>query len=74
RRGGRVSKGLHIGLGVLLLLMTLMVLDGALAYLGHSNPIMHRVAISMFVGTLFDFIASLMTLLIAWYLKRFQLS
>ncbi len=49
QRGGRIEKGLLIGLGVLLLLLSLMVLDGASAYSDHTDPIMKKVAISMFI-------------------------
>jgi hypothetical protein len=72
KRGGRIEKGLLIGLGVLLLLLSLMVLDGASAYSDHTDPIMKKVAISMFICTGCNFIASVLTLLTAWYSKRSQ--
>ena len=49
QRGGRINKGLLIGTVVLLVLLSLMVLDDASAYLDHTDPIMYRVAISMFI-------------------------
>ena len=72
QRGGRIKKGLLIGLGVVLLLLSLMVLDGASAYLDHTDPIMHRVAISMFICTGCNFIASVLALLTALYSRRLQ--
>src|SRR3989304_8819064 len=62
QRGGRINKGLLIGLGVLLVLLSLMVSDGASAFLNHTDPIMHRVAISMFICTGCNFIASVLAL------------
>ena len=72
QRGGRIGKGLLIGMGVLLLFLSLMVLDGASAYLSHPDPIMHKVPVSMFICTGCNFIASLLTFLVAWYSKRLQ--
>ena len=71
-RGGRIDKGLLIGLGVLLLFFSLMVLDGASAYSGHTDPIMKRVTISMYIGASCNAVASVLTFLIAWYSKRIQ--
>jgi len=71
QRGGRI-KGSLIALGVVLLLLSIMVLDGASAYLDHTDPIMHRVAISMFICTACNFIASVLALLTAWYSKRLK--
>jgi membrane protease YdiL (CAAX protease family) len=72
QQSGRIEKGLLIGLGVLLLLLSLMVLDGASAYSEHTDPIMKRVAISMFICTGFNFIAGMLTFLTALYSKRSQ--
>ena len=70
KRRGRIEKGLLIGLGVLLLLLSLMVLDGASAYKGHSDPIMQRVSFSMFICAGFNFIAGVLTFLVAGFSKR----
>jgi hypothetical protein len=72
QRGGRIEKGLLIALGVVLLLLSLMVLDGASAYSDHTDPIMHRVAISMFICTGCNFVASMLAFLTAWYSRRLQ--
>jgi len=72
QRGGRINKGLLIGLGVLLVLLSLMVSDGASAFLNHTDPIMHRVAISMFICTGCNFIASVLALSAVWYSRRLK--
>jgi hypothetical protein len=72
QRGGRIKKGPLVALGVLLLLLSLMVLDGASAYLDHPDPIMHKVPISMFICTGCNFIASVLAFLTAWYSRRLQ--
>ena len=72
QRSGRIEKGLLIGLGVVLLLLSLMVLDGASAYIDHTDPIMRRVSISMFICTGCNFIASVLAFLTAWYSRRLQ--
>lgn len=70
KRRGRIEKGLLIGLGVLLLLLSLMVLDGASAFKGHSDPIMQRVSFSMFICAGFNFIAGVLSFLVAGFSKR----
>jgi len=72
KRGGRMGKGLLIGLGVLLLLFSLMILDGASAYLSHPDPIMHKVPISMYICTGCNFVASVLAFLASWYSRRLQ--
>jgi hypothetical protein len=71
-RGGRIKKGLLVALGVVLLLLSLVILDGATAYLVHPDPIMYRVAILMFICTGCNFIASVLAFLTAWYSRRLQ--
>ena len=72
QRGGRIKVGPLVALGVVLLLLSLMVLDGASAYLSHPDPIMHKVPISMFICTGCNFIASVLAFLAAWYSRRLQ--
>lgn len=72
RRGGHIEKGLLIGIGVVLILFSLMILDGATAYLGHPDPVMHRASLSMFVCTGFNFITSVLVLLTAFFIKRLE--
>jgi hypothetical protein len=72
-RGGRIDKGLLIGVGVLLLLLSLMVLDGASAYSNHADPLMRIAAFSMFICTGCNFIASVLTFIAAWYSGRLKL-
>jgi len=70
KRRVRIEKGLLIGLGVLLLLLSLMVLDGASAYKSHIDPVMHRVPFSMFICGCFNFIAAVITFLVAGFSKQ----
>ena len=72
QRGGRIKKVPLVGLGVLLLLLSLIVSDGASAYLSHPDPIMHKVPILMFICTGCHFIASVLAFLAAWYSRRLQ--
>jgi hypothetical protein len=72
RRGGRISKGLLIAAGVVLLLLSLMILDGASAYLGHPDPGMHKVAISMFICVGCNFLASVLLFFTAWHSRLLQ--
>lgn len=72
QRGGRIKKGLLVALGVVLLLLSLMVLDGASAYLDHPDPIMHRVSISMFICIGCNVIASVLAFFTAWNSRRLQ--
>lgn len=72
KRRGRIEKGLLIGLGVLLLLLGLMTMDGASAYKGHSDPIMQIVSFSMFICAGFNFIAAVLSFLVAGFSKRFK--
>ncbi|MBN2862277.1 MAG: hypothetical protein JXN62_03885 [Bacteroidales bacterium] len=72
KQGRRFDKGLLIALGVVLILLSLMVLDGASAYLDHTDPVMHRVAISMFFCTGFNFIAGVLVFFTLWYSRRLR--
>lgn len=72
-RDGRIDKGLLIGLGVILVFLGLMVLDGASAYSDHADPLMRIAAFSMFICTGCNFIASVLSFLTAWYSRRLKL-
>ncbi|HOU03039.1 MAG TPA: hypothetical protein PLL94_13320 [Bacteroidales bacterium] len=67
KRGAKLNKGPLIAAGVMLLLLSLMVLDGATAYKDNTDPTMKRAAISMFIGAGFNFIASVLTLFTSCY-------
>ncbi len=69
-RGGSIEKGLLIGLGIVLLLLGLMVLDGASAYSDHTDPIMKRASILMFSCTGCNLVAGILCFLVAWHSKR----
>ena len=70
KRGGRIDKGLLIGLGVLLLLLSFMVLDGASAYRSHTDPVINKASVSLFICAGFNFTAVLLIFLTAWFSKR----
>ena len=57
KRGHPADKGLTIGLGILLLIFGLIIMDGAFASLEHVL----FVSILMFVVVIFDFVAALAT-------------
>jgi len=70
QRGGSIEKGLLIGLGVLLLLLSLMVSDGASAYSDHTDPVMKRASILMFICTGCNMLAGILSFLAAWHSKQ----
>jgi len=72
RRGSNIAKGPLIGIGVVLLLLSLMILSGAAGYLTHPDPIMYKVSVSMFICTGFNFIASILAILTALFSRRLQ--
>ena len=72
QRVGRINKGLLIASGVVLILLGLIISDGASAYLGHPGPGMHRVGISMFICVGCNFITSVLAFFTAWYSRRLQ--
>jgi hypothetical protein len=57
KRGRPADKGLNIGLGILLLIFGLVIMDGAFAYLDH----LLFVSVLMFVSVFCDFVAALIT-------------
>ena len=70
KRGGRIDKGLLIGMGVLLLLLNLMVLDGASAYRSDTDHVMHMASVSLFICAGFNFTAVLLIFLAAWFSRQ----
>jgi magnesium-transporting ATPase (P-type) len=58
-REGHFENGFLITAGVLVILLSLMIIDGAIAYLGH--PDLHSTSISMFICVGFDFIAGILS-------------
>lgn len=70
KRGGQINKELLVAAGVIPILLSLVILDGAFAYL--DQPGMHGVGISMFLCVGSDFIAGVLAL-ISRYFRRYQL-
>jgi magnesium-transporting ATPase (P-type) len=58
-REGHFENGFLITAGVVLILLSLMIIDGAFAYLGH--PDLHSTSISLFICVGFDFIAGVLS-------------
>lgn len=67
QQGGRVSKGLLVTIGILLILFGLTMSDGAFAYLGHSGHGMRTVAVSMFICIGFNLIAGVLAFVATSY-------
>lgn len=70
QKSGHLDKGLLIGLGVLLLILSLLALDGATAYSDHKDPDARIVKIALFICTGCNFIASCLVLLTVLFSKR----
>ena len=58
-REGHFENGFLITAGVLVILLSLVIIDGAIAYLGH--PDLRSTSISMFICVGFDFIAGILS-------------
>ena len=67
KRRGEIKKELLVIAGSVLILLGLLILDGAFAYI--DNPNMFVAGISMFICVGCDFIAGLL-ILIARYFRR----
>ena len=67
RRTIRKSKGEYVGIGILLIVLGLINLSGAFAFLDHKN-ILYYVPILMFTSTLCDLVAGIL-IIIAFFLK-----
>ena len=64
-REGHFENGFLITAGILLILLSLMIIDGAIAYLGH--PDLHSTSISMFICVGFDFIAGVLAFTVRYF-------
>jgi len=63
QKSGHPDKSLLIGMGVLLLILSLLALDGATAYSDHKDPVTRKVTIALFICTGCNFIASCLVLI-----------
>lgn len=63
RRGGRLRKAGLIIPGIILILMSMLILDAAGAYLEHQ-PEMFSVAIVLFISAFCDLIAGIITIML----------
>jgi hypothetical protein len=73
QRGFRINKGLLVVVGVVLLLLSLIVLDGASSYINHPDPGMHRIAILMFICVGCNVLASVLSFFTAWHSRQLYL-
>lgn len=67
KRGGQINKELLVAAGVIPIILSLVILDGAFAYIG--NPDTHVAGISMFICVICDFIGGVL-ILISRYSKQ----
>jgi len=67
-RGTKINKELLVAAGVAPMVLSLLILDGAFAYV--DEPHMHWAGVSMFIGVGCDFLAGLLAL-IARYFRRY---
>ena len=72
KRGRKINKELLVAAGVIPILLGLLLLDGAFAYI--DNPGMFVVGISMFICVGCDFIAGLLALIARYFRKSWPLS
>ena len=72
QRGGRISKELIVATGIVLILFGLAMSNGAFAYLSDTGPGKRMVAISMFICIGFNFLAGVLTFVIAMHSQRLK--
>ena len=70
-RKGHFEHGFLITAGIVLILLSLMIIDGAIAYLGH--PDLHSTSISMFICVGFDFIAGVLSFTARYFREHLKL-
>ena len=68
KRGGRINKAVLVLAGVTIIVLSLVILDGAFAYLG--NPDQPGVSIWMFIIAGCDFVAGLLALIGRYFRER----
>jgi hypothetical protein len=62
---GHYKNGFLVATGIMLILLSLMILDGAFAYI--SEPSMHSSGISLFICVGLDFIAGLLSFVARYF-------
>jgi hypothetical protein len=67
-RGGKINKELLVAAGVITMALSLLLLDGAFAYLG--NPDQPGVSFWMFICVGCDFVAGLLALIARYFRKK----
>lgn len=72
KRGDQINKELLVGVGVILIGLSLLRLDDAFAYI--DKPGLHGVGISMLICIGCDFVAGLLALIARYFLRPWPLS
>lgn len=67
---GHFINGFLIAAGVILILLSLVLIDAATAYL--SYPELHSTAISLFICIGFDFIAGMLSFIARYFIRRLK--
>jgi hypothetical protein len=73
KQGGVMKKGLLVVTGVILIVFSLMLMDGTFSFLDHPDPRMHKVAVSLFICIGCDFFAGILAFL-AGYIRQHRTS
>jgi hypothetical protein len=72
KRGGQINKELLVAAGVIPIILSLLILDGAFAYI--DNPDTHVAGISMFICVISDLIAGVLTLISRYSKQHHRIS
>jgi len=73
RQGGVLKKGILVITGVMLIVFALVYTDAAFSFLGHPDPGMHKVAVSLFICIGCDFVAGILAFS-AGYIRQHRTS
>lgn len=71
KRSGQIKKGLLVATGVILILLSLFIIDGAVEY---TEPGTYGIGISMFICVGCDFVAGLLALIAQYFYRPLPLS
>jgi len=71
KRSGQIKKGLLVAIGVILILLSLFIIDGAVEY---TEPGTFGIGISMFICVPCNFVAGLLALIVQYFYRPLPLS
>lgn len=69
RQGGVLTKGILVVAGVTMTVFALIYTDAAFSFLGHPDPLMHKVAVSLFICIGCDFFSGILAF-VAGYIRQ----